>query len=209
VIGLVPDTKVRTLGEETRPHVYYPFAQNYSPMMYVLARTRGNPDPVLEPVRRELLSMDASLAFFEAKTMPQNLAITLFPVRLGALLLAVFGGLALVLASTGLYGVVSYSVSRRTREIGIRMALGAGRRDIEGLITRQGAGLVAAGVLVGWLAAILLARALSAVLYGVEPTDAATFLGTAALLAVVALAANWLPARRAARGKPIVALRYE
>jgi predicted permease len=209
VIGLVRDTKVRTLGEETRPQVYYPFAQDYSPMMYVLARTRGNPDLVLEPIRRELLSMDASLAFFEAKTMRQNLAITLFAVRIGALLLGVFGGLALVLASTGLYGVVSYSVSRRTREIGIRMALGAGRRDIEGLITRQGAGLVATGVLLGSLAAFLLARALSAVLYGVGPTDAATFLATAALLASVALAANWLPARRAARGKPVTALRYE
>jgi hypothetical protein len=209
VVAVVRDTKVRTLGEEIRPHVYWAFVQDYSPMAYVIARTRGIPEPALEAVRRELLSMEASLAFFEARTMRQNLAITLFPVRMGALLLGVFGGLALLLAAVGLYGVVSYSVSRRTREIGIRMAMGASAGDVAVLVTRQGAALVLAGVGLGWGAAFFGTRALSAVLYGIGSTDVATFIGTAFVLVAVALAANWIPARRAAGIHPVTALRYE
>ncbi len=209
VIAVVRDTKVRTLGEDPRPHVFWAFAQDYSPMMYVLARTRGNPEPALEVVRRELLSLDSSLAFFEARTMGQNLAITLFPVRAGAALLGVFGGLALLLASVGLYGAVSYSVSRRTREIGIRMALGAAGRDVVTLVTRQGVGLVLVGVVLGSALAAAGTRVLASVLYGVGSTDAGIFLGTAALLVVVASVANWIPARRASRIHPVTALRYE
>jgi predicted permease len=209
VVAVVRDTKVRTLGEDVRPHVYFPFEQNYSPMMYVLARTRQAPETALETVRRELLSMEPSLAFFEARTMRQNLAITLFPVRMGALLLGVFGGLALLLAAVGLYGVVSYSVSRRTREIGIRMAMGASAGDVAVLVTRQGAALVLAGVGLGWAAAFFATRALAAVLYGIGSTDVATFMGTAFVLVAAALAANWIPARRAAGIQPVRALRYE
>jgi predicted permease len=213
VIAVVRDTKVRTLGEDPRPHVFWSFAQDYSPMMYVLARTRGNPDAALEPalevVRRELLSLDSSLAFFEARTMRENLAITLFPVRAGAALLGVFGGLALLLASVGLYGAVSYSVSRRTREIGIRMALGAAGRDVVTLVTRQGVGLVLVGVALGSAFAAAGTRVLASVLYGVGTTDVGIFLGTAALLVIVASVANWIPARRASRIHPVTALRYE
>jgi putative ABC transport system permease protein len=209
VIGVVRDAKVRTLGEDPRPQVYFSFAQDTSPMMYLLARTRGNPEPALETVRRELLAMDSTLAFFEARTMRQNLAITLFPVRMGALLLGVFGGLALLLATVGLYGVVSYSASRRTREIGIRVALGARRRDVTSMVAAQGLALVLVGVGLGWLAAALGTRVLSSVLYGVAATDVATFVGTATLLVVVALVANWLPARRASRTQPMTALRHE
>jgi ABC-type antimicrobial peptide transport system permease subunit len=178
-------------------------------MMYVLARTRGNPDAALETVRRELLTLDSSLAFFEARTMGQNLAITLFPVRAGAVLLGVFGGLALLLASVGLYGAVSYSVSRRTREIGIRMALGAAGRDVVTLVTRQGVGLVLVGVALGSAIAAAGTRVLASVLYGVGSTDAGIFLGTAAVLVAVASVANWIPARRASRIHPVTALRYE
>jgi putative ABC transport system permease protein len=209
VVAVVRDTKVRTPGEDARPHVYFPFEQNYSPMMYVLARTRQAPETALETVRRELLSMEPSLAFFESGTMRQNLAITLFPVRMGAVLLGVFGGLALLLAAVGLYGVVSYSVSRRTREIGIRMAMGASGWDVEAFVTRQGAAVVLVGVGLGWAAAFFGTRALSSVLYGIASTDVVTFAGTAGILLVVALAANWIPARRAARIHPSTALHYE
>lgn len=209
VIAVVRDTKVRTLGEDPRPQIFWPFTQNYSPMMYVLARTRGNPDAALETVRRELLLLDSSLAFFETRTMRQNLAITLFPVRVGAILLGVFGGLALLLAAVGLYGAVSYSVSRRTREIGIRMALGAAGTDVVTLVTRRGVGLVLVGVALGSAVALAGTRVLSSVLYGVGSTDAGIFLGTAALLVIVASVANWIPARRASRIHPVTALRYE
>lgn len=209
VIAVVRDTKVRTLGEEGRAQVFWSFAQDYSPMMYVLARPHGNPEAALETVRRELLSMDASLAFFEAKTMRQNLAITLFPVRMGAILLGIFGGLALLLASVGLYGAVSYSVSRRTREIGIRMALGAAGKDVVTLVTRQGIGLVLVGVALGSAFAAAGTRVLASVLYGVGSTDAGIFVGTAVLLVLVASVANWIPARRASRIHPVAALRYE
>ncbi len=209
VIAVVRDTKVRTLGEEPRPQVLWPFGQDYSPMMYVLARSRGNPEAALESVRRELLLLDSTLAFFEAKTMRQNLAITLFPVRMGALLLGVFGALALLLASIGLYGAVSYSVSRRTREIGIRMALGAASKDVVTLVTRQGVALVLVGVAFGSVAAAAATRVLGSVLYGVGATDAGIFLGTAAVLILVASFANWIPARRASRIHPVTALREE
>jgi predicted permease len=209
VVGVVRDSKVRTLGEDPRAQVYWSFDQDYAPMTYILARTEGAPEPALEMVRKELLAMDGSLAFFEAKTMQQNLAITLFPVRMGALLLGIFGALALLLAAVGLYGLVSYGVSRRTREIGIRMALGANRADVAALVTRQGVALVVVGIALGWSAAFFAARALSSVLYGIEATDVLTFAAAALSLVTVAFVANWIPARRAARIQPVSALRYE
>jgi len=209
VVGVVADHKVRTLGEASRPQVFFSFAQDYSPMMYWVARTRVRPELALAAAKSELLEMDGSLAFFEAKTMAQNLEIPLFPVRMGATLLGVFGALALVLASIGLYGVVAHSVSRRTREIGIRMALGATRGDLMTMLTRQGLTLVFIGCAVGLAASVLGTRVLSSVLYGVEATDAVTFGATAAILVAVAFVANWIPARRAARVNPMTALHYE
>ena len=178
-------------------------------MMYLLARSRGNPDLALAAARRELLELDASLAFFDAKTMEQNLAVTLLPVRMGALLLGIFGALALLLASVGLYGVVAYSVSRKTREIGIRMALGAGRADVVSMVTKQGLALVLTGCAVGLLGAAFGTKALSKVLYGVGSGDVATFAGTVLVLVVVAMIANWIPARRASRIEPVTALHYD
>ena len=209
VVGIVADHKVRTLGEEARPQVYYSFAQDYSPMMYLVASTTVRPELALAAAKRELLAMDGNLAFFESKTMAQNLEIPLFPVRMGATLLGLFGALALALASIGIYGVIAYSVSRRTREIGIRMALGASRRDVMTMVTRQSLTLVLAGCAAGLAASVLGTRVLANVLYGVASTDAITFAGTLIVLLTVAFVANWIPARRAARVKPTVALRYE
>jgi predicted permease len=209
VIAVARDTKIRTLGEDPRPQVYWSFSQGYSPVMYVLARARGNPEAALETVRRELVAMDSSLAFFEARTMSQNLAITLFPVRAGAWLLGIFGALALLLAAIGLYGAVAYSVSRRTREIGIRMALGAARKDVVTLVTRQSITVVLMGVALGASIAAVGTRALASVLYGVGTTDAGIFLGMAATLVAVAAFASFVPARRASNIHPVTALRHE
>ncbi|HXV59369.1 MAG TPA: FtsX-like permease family protein, partial [Vicinamibacteria bacterium] len=209
VIGVVENAKVRTLGEDFRPQVYWAASQDYSPMMYFLARTRGSATSAFETVRAEILALEPSLAFFEAKTMRQNLAITLFPVHMGAILLGLFGGLAVLLASIGLYGVIAYAVSRRTREFGIRMALGASGRDIAAMVTGQGLRLVLVGAVVGVMVALAGARALSAVLYGVGANDPPTFAVTAVALIAVGLLANWIPARKAAGIKPIAALRYE
>jgi predicted permease len=209
VVGVVEDSKVRTLGEEFRPQVYWSATQNYSPMVYVLARTRGPASATFEAARAELMALDPDLTFFEAKTMEQNLAIALFPVRMGAILLGLFGGLAVGLASVGLYGVIAFVVSRRTREIGLRMALGASSRDIAAMVTGQGLRLVLVGAALGILGAYASARALSAVLYGVRPNDMPTFAATTALLIAVGFIANWVPARRAARVAPTNALRYE
>ena len=209
VVGVAEDTKVRTLGEDYRPQVYWAASQDYSSMMYVLARTRGQAAAAFEDVRAEILALDPGLAFFEAKTMEQNLAVTLFPVRMGAALFGLFGGLAALLASIGLYGVIAYAVSRRTREIGIRMALGASRRDITTMVTGQGLRLVLVGAALGIAGALAGARSLSAVLYGVGAADLPTFAATALALVAVAFVANWIPAHRAARVKPVMALRYE
>jgi putative ABC transport system permease protein len=209
VIGVVRDTKVRTLGEDPRPHAFWSFSQDYAPMMYVIARARGSADAGLETARRELLAMDSSLAFFEARTMSQNLAITLFPVRAGAVLLGVFGALALLLAAIGLYGAVAYSVSRRTREIGIRMALGAARTDVVTLVTRQSVTVVLTGVALGVCIAAVGSRALASVLYGVGSTDTGVFAGMAAILIAVSTFASFLPARRASSIPPVTALRHE
>lgn len=141
--------------------------------------------------------------------MPQNLEIAFYPVQMGALLLGIFGGLALVLAAIGLYGVIAFSVSRRTREIGIRMALGADRGDVLKMISREGLRLVLVGIGVGLVLAVAGTRLFASALYGVSPTDALTFGGTALVLMVVALAANLIPAQRAARVQPVTALRYE
>jgi len=206
VVGVARDTKVRTLGEEPRPQVYFAFAQDYSAMMYFVARSRGGADAALAVGREALLDMDGALAFFEAKTMAQNLEIPLFPARMGAVLLGIFGVLALVLAAIGLYGVVAYSVSRRTREIGIRMALGARRSDVAAMVVKQGLSLVLVGCALGLSGAVFGTRVLSSVLYGISATDVGTFAVTAALLIAVAFVANWIPARRASRLEPVLAL---
>ena len=209
VVGVVRGNKVRTLGEDPRAQIFFSTSQEYIPTAYVIARARANPDAALAAVRRELLDMDASLSFFEAKTMEQNLAVTLFPVRMGAMLLGIFGALALLLAAVGLYGVVAYSVSRRTREIGIRMALGAARADVVAMVTRQGLALVLTGCGVGLVAAALGTRVLVTALYGIDSGDVVTFAVATILLIAVAVIANWIPARRASRIEPVTALHYE
>ena len=162
-------------------------------------------------MREEITALDPDISFFDARTMDENISVVLFPVRMGAALLAVFGILAMGLAAVGVYGVIAYAVSCRTREIGIRMALGAGSNDVLGMVVGQGMKVVLVGIALGLLGALALATYLGSLslLYDVSAVDPVAFLGTAAILVVVALIANYIPARRGARVDPMVALRTE
>jgi ABC-type antimicrobial peptide transport system permease subunit len=160
-------------------------------------------------VRKVVHSLDPDLPLFEVRTMQEHLTRSLALPLFATTLLAVFGGVALVLATVGIYGVIAYSVARRTRELGIRMALGARSQDVALLVLRQGVALGAMGIAIGLGAAALLTRFLSSQLFGVSPRDAAVFAGVALLLGIVSLAATYLPARRAVRVDPMAALRWE
>ncbi len=209
VVGVARDTKVRTLGETPRPYVYRAWAQRPSDDVGFVIRTSAAPEPLVEPARQAVLDIAPDAAIMELQTMRQHLSLMLTPPRLAAALLGVCGLLALLLASVGLYAVVAYSVARRTKEIGIRVALGATRGSVIWLVVREGMALVVAGVTAGVIAAGVVAQPLSAYLYGVRPVDPLTFAAVAAVLAGVALVANYLPARRAVRVDPLRAIRYE
>jgi len=209
VIGIAKDGKYVTLGEDPRPFVYFPHLQNYEAAMTVLVRTAGNPKSLVDAVRNELRTLDPHLPAFDIKTLTEHLGVTLLPVRMAATLLGLFSVLALVLAAVGIYGVVSYSVSQRTHELGIRLALGAQARDVLKLVIAQGMSLTLIGVAMGLAAAFGVTRFLTFLLYGISPTDPLTFAGISVLLAAVALLASYVPARRATKVDPMVALRYE
>jgi ABC-type antimicrobial peptide transport system permease subunit len=209
IVGVARDTKVRTLGEAPRPRLYLPFGQHVSDFAYVIAATVGDPGPVLEGMRREFRAMNSRYPLFEARTMPQHLGIMLFAPRMGAALLSVFGLLAVVLASLGLYGVVAFGVSQRTRELAIRMALGARPRQVVAMVVSETMVLVSVGFAVGMALAAVATRPLAALLYGVGPSDPLTFGAVALLLALVALGASYLPARAAAAVDPMAALKNQ
>ena len=209
VVGVAADGKYRSLGEEPRPFVYRPYLQDYSSSMTLVVATAAGEQETLLAVRSELAAMDPTLPIFSFKTMSQHLGIMLFPARMGAWLLVAFGLLGLILASVGLYGVVSYSISKRTREVGLRMAIGAHRRQILQLVLREGMALVAVGMALGLGFALAGSRLLTSLLYGIGRYDPAAFVGVPVLLAAVALLAIVIPARRATRVDPMVALRYE
>jgi predicted permease len=209
IVGVARDTKVRTLGEDPRPYLYLPFEQKYQALMYFVVRTAGDPAGMPEMARRELVAVDPDIPLFEAKTMSDHLGLMLFAPRMGAALLSAFALLAVVLASLGLYGVVAYAVSRRTREVGIRVALGANRAQVVRMVVREGMMLVVAGLVSGLALAAVATRPMSNWLYGVGAGDPVTFGVAGALLAGVALLASYVPARRAAKVDPMVALRYE
>jgi len=160
-------------------------------------------------VRREVQALDPNVVPIDLETMKQYMALPLFPAHTTGLLLGAFGVLALVLAVTGLYGVISYGVGQRTREIGVRMALGANQSDVLKLVLRQGMLLTVVGVSLGVIASLAVTRVLSSLLYGIRPTDGATYISVSLILTGVALTACYLPARRASKVDPMVALRYE
>ena len=209
IVGVARDSKYVTLGEQPIPFIYQPARQNYTPGMNLLVRTEGEPSTVLPQLRREIVNMDPGLPIFNVRPLTTQIEGALFLSRVGAFLLAAFGALALILTTVGTYGVLAYTVSRRVPEIGLRMALGAGPGKILGMVIGNGMALVGAGVAAGILASLLLARSLTPILFGVKGSDPLTYAGITAVLGVVALAACYLPARRAAAVDPTVALRQE
>jgi macrolide transport system ATP-binding/permease protein len=206
VIGVARDTKVRTLGEKPRPYLYLNSRQEYVPSMLVIVRGQGSAEQLLRDAQRVALELDPQLVLFQTQTMEQHLGLMLFAPRMAALLLSVFGGLALLLAAVGVYGVVSYTVARRTREVGIRMALGADSRDVIKLMIGGGMKLVASGAVTGVLLAAAVTWPLARFLYGIRTSDLLTFVIIPALLVIVGFAACYLPARKASRTSPVQAL---
>jgi predicted permease len=209
IVGVAKDGKYFSIGETPRPFIYFSMLQSYTPGAILLVRTSSDPKSMIPSIRNEVQKLDGALPIYDVKTMTEHMAISLFPARVAATLLGGFGLLALILAAIGVYGVMSYTVAQRTREIGIRIALGARPLDVLRLVVQQGMILAGAGILIGLGVSLGLTRLLSSLLYGVSSTDAITYLGISFLLTIVVLLACYLPARRATKVDPMVALRYE
>ncbi|HEY5908189.1 MAG TPA: FtsX-like permease family protein, partial [Vicinamibacteria bacterium] len=209
VVGVVADYKVRDLGEAPRPYLHLAWRQEKSVSTTLLVRAAGPAAPLVAGLRQAVLELEPAIVFTEEGTAADLVRLTVGPTQAGAVLIGAFGALALLLAAIGLYGVVAYTVAQRTREVGVRVALGAGVGDVVRLVLGGGMRLAAVGVTLGALAAAGVAQLLSSLLYGVSSVDPLAYVGGASLLLLVAFLANLIPARRAARVDPMVALRYE
>jgi hypothetical protein len=223
VVGVVKDSKYHYLTEGRIPYFYVPFRQVYRADMALAfyVRTNGSLDDAVATVRREVRGIDPNVAVFDAMPLAEFIGACLYPQKIAASLLSALGGLALLLAAVGLYSVMAYSVTQRTHEIGVRMALGARPADVLGLVVRQGMVLTLAGLVLGFGLALAVSPSLSSVsvsgsamgsggaLLGVSATDPLIYFGAALFLSLIAALASFVPARRAARVDPMVALRYE
>ncbi len=209
IIGVVRNTKYFALSENPQPCAYFVASQAFSDVVTLNVRAKSDPQALLQSVRAEVQSLDRSLPLTGVATVSQTIRTSLTGRRVGAMLLAVFGGLALVLSAVGIYGVMAYSVSQHTHEIGVRMALGASVQHVIRLVLSQGLKLTALGLGLGILVAAALTRVLSSFLFGVAAMDPLTFGISSILLTIVALAACYIPARRATRVDPMAALRTE
>ena len=209
VVGVSRNTKVRTIGEAPRMMVYQAYSQAWNPIQTVLATTTGDAEQLVSTMMVAGRELDPDLWVWEQRTMARHLGVMLLPARLSAFILSSFAGLALLLAVIGLHGVVSYSVSQRTREVGIRLALGADGGRIVRLLASTGLRLVAIGVVVGVTASVLLSRLVGPLVFGGVTLDAVTLLLVPATLVLTALVATYVPARRASRLNPVAALRED
>lgn len=207
VVGIAADAKIKTLGEDPIPYLYRPFNQNPGTGMTIVARTLANPEALIPQVVSAARTLDPDVVVMFTKTMERHLAESLLPHRLGAWVISAFGTIALLLASIGLFGVVSYAVSTRSREVGIRMAMGADVRQVVRLMMGGGMRLVAIGAVVGLALSAAAAKVLSGVLYGVNASDPMPFLVAPLVLLAVAVVAAWIPARRVTRINPVLAIR--
>ncbi len=209
VVGVVEDGKYAGLNEAPQPYVCSSLMQAYTGTNTIIARTEGDKQKLLAAIRNEMQQLDSNLPISSAKTLADRMAMPLLPARIAASLLGSFGLLALALAAIGIYGVMSYTVSRRTHEIGVRVALGAQASDVLRLVIGQGMIPVLIGVGIGLSVALLVTRLMKSVLFGVSATDPLTYMGVAVLLVGVALLACYIPARRATKIDPMLALRNE
>jgi predicted permease len=209
VIGVAADGKYNSLVEDPKAAFYRPLLREYSTNATLVARTFGDPQSALAALRQELQRRDPTLPLYNVQTLADHMSVPLFPFRMAATVLLSFGILAIVLAAIGIYGVMSYVVAGRTREIGVRIALGASRRDVLLLIIGQGMTLALIGLGIGLLSAMGATQLLTKILFGVSAIDPLTFAGVSLLLALVAALACYIPARRATKVDPLVALRYE
>ncbi len=207
IVGVARNADYSSLGEPPQDCVYVPLEQNFIDSMTLYVRSKADPQQILIPVQRELRAVAPRVSAKDIRTGGRIISDALFYARVGVGLLSIFGLLALGLASIGLYGILAYSVNQRKREIGIRMALGAARASVLRLVLRQGMSLVLTGVVGGFLAALVVARLLARMLYGVTATDPESIAMAAGILLLVALIACYLPARWASRVDPLTALR--
>jgi putative ABC transport system permease protein len=209
VVGVIGDVKYGAIEAPAEPAVFIPNLQYSSPSTFFLIRTSAEPSQLVAAVRREVLAVDPNLPIFNIRTMEERVGDALSRARFGSLLLAVFAGVALLLAAVGVYGVMAFAVVQRTHEMGVRMALGAERGDVLRLVLGQGVRLTLVGIAAGLLASFALTRVLAGLLFGVSATDPATFGAIALTLGVASLVATYIPARRATRVDPMLALRQE
>jgi putative ABC transport system permease protein len=209
IVGIVGDYRVQSIGEGPTPYLHFSNRQAQDDYQVIFARTSGDAQQLLGDMRRVVLAMDPNLVFLDNQTMQTQVSATLLPVMAGTWVASVAGGVALALAGIGLYGVVAYSVARRTREIGLRMALGADRMRVLRLVLRQGLVLAVMGVVAGGVLAALVAGGLSGALYGVAASDPLAWVTAAAIVIGAAASANAIPALRASRVSPSEALRVD
>ena len=210
VVGVVGRVKLNQLNERGGfVQAYLPFLQGASGSMAVVMKTTLDPKTLIAAARQQLKALDPDQPVYDTRALTELRDSSIAPQRLNFALLSVFAAVALALAVIGLYGVLAYAVAQRQREIGVRMALGAQRRDVLGLVVGHGMRLTMIGVILGLTGAFALTRVLEGLLFETKPFDPATFLSVTAILVGVALLACWIPARRAARVQPMAALRYE
>lgn len=209
IVGIARDGKYFNIAEDPRAFVWTPITQDYSSNGILLVRAKGNPEALLSPVRSQIQAIDANLAVFDVNTLNIHMRLALFPAKVAATVLGVFGLVALLLAAIGVYGITSYAVAQRTHEIGVRLALGAQLGDVLRLVLGHGLKLTLIGAAIGLFGAYVATRAITSVLYGVSATDPLTFGLVSLLLIGVALIACYVPARRATKVEPLIALRNE
>ncbi len=209
IVGVAQDGKYFNIAEDPRAFVWDPLLQDYSNSATLVVRTDRDPESMIAGIRNEVQALDPNLPLFEAKTFDEHMRFALFPSRVAASVLGIFGMVALLLAAMGVYGITSYAVAQRTHEIGIRMALGAQLRDVLKLVISHGVKLIIIGVTVGLIGAYAVTRLITSLLYGVSATDPVTFGFVSITLILIALFACYIPARRATKVDPLVALRYE